>query len=91
MQKLFRSFLSANRKRREKAAGFALRLLRLLRDVEETEMYRYSDELDKIDLYNGDYGCVHNREYAAIEDECTNCECALGFLECAIDDLKFAY
>jgi hypothetical protein len=88
MIKLFQSILAANRKRRCRVAGLTLWLLRLIRDVEETEMYRYSDELDKINLVPEK---VPRRDYAAIEEECFNCECALGFLECAIDDLKFAY
>ena len=88
MLKLFRHFLSVGRKRRCRVAGFSIRLLRLLRDVEETEMCRHSEKLDEFDLKPES---VTRREYAAIEDECLNCECALGFLECAIDDLKFAY
>jgi hypothetical protein len=88
MPKLFRAFLSAGRKRRCRVAGLALWMLRMLRDVEETEMYRYSDKLDKLDL---DPKSVSRHKYAAIEGECLNCECAIGFLECAIDDLDFAY
>jgi hypothetical protein len=88
MLKLFRHFLSAGRQRRCRAVGLALRLLQLVRDIEETEMCRYSDKLDEFDL---NPGSAARHEYAAIEDECLNCECAIGFLECAIDDLNFAY
>jgi len=88
MPKLFRRILSASRKRRCLLAGFALWLLKIARDVEESEMCRYSDELDKLSL---NPGSAPRHKYAAIEDECLNCEHALGFLECAIDDLKFAY
>jgi hypothetical protein len=69
-------------------ARFALRLLHILRDVEESEMCRYSDKLDMLD--RGSVPAPYS-SYAAIEDACTECECALGFLICAIDDLKFAY
>jgi len=88
MPKLFRRFLSANRKRRCLLAGLALWLLKIAREVEESEMCRYSDELDKLSL---DPGSAPRHNYAAIEEGWSNCEHALGFLECAIDDLKFAY
>jgi len=85
---LFQSLFSANRKRRCWLAGLALRLLQLVRDIEEIEMNRYSDKLDGLD---SNPESVSRREYATTEEECLNCECALGFLECAIDDVKFAY
>lgn len=88
MLKLFRPFLSGSRKRRCLLAGFTLRLLRLLRDIEETEMCRFSDKLDEFDFVPGS---VSRLAYAAIEEECIYCECAVGFLACAIDDLEFAY
>jgi len=88
MFKLFRSILSANRNRRRFAVGLALRLLRLIRDIEKDETYRFSDELDEFD---SDYQNVSRREYNAIEDDYTECEHTLGFLESAIEDLEYAY
>ena len=88
MLKLFRSILSADRKRRSLAIALALRLLRLIHDIEKDELYRYSDKLDEFDL---DSEKVHSCDYTAIEEECSNCEYALGYLECAIEDLEFAY
>ena len=89
MFKLFRSILSADRKRRCLAVGLALWLLRLVSDIEKDEMYRYSDMLDELDLESG-YVSRHDY-YNAIEEEYSVCECALGFLEAAIEDLEFEY
>lgn len=89
--RLFRSFMSADRNRRRRVVGFSLWLLRIVRDIEEIEMYRCSDQLDMLELYNGRDAGYYSREYIAIEEKCSNCEHALGFLECAIDDLGFAY
>ena len=88
MSKLFRSILSADRKRRSFAVGLALWLLRLVSDIEQDEMYRYSDKLDEFD---SDSGNVSRQVYNAIEEEYLVCECALGFLESAIEDLEYAY
>ena len=88
MLKLLRFILSANRKRRGLAVGLTLRLLRLIRDIEKDEAYRYSDKLDELDLDSGD---VSSRVYDAIEEEYTTCECILGFLDSAIEELEFAY
>jgi len=44
MKKLFRSIRPVGRKRRRLVVGAALRLLRLVREVEETETRRCSDE-----------------------------------------------
>ena len=43
MLKLLRSILSVDRKRRNLAVGFALWLLRLVRDIEKDKMDCYSD------------------------------------------------
>jgi len=88
MLKLFRAILSVDRKRRCLAVGLALRLLRLVRDIEKDEAYRYSDKLDEFVL---DSTNVSRRDYIAIEEEYSLCECALDFLESAIEDLEFAY
>ena len=88
MLRLLRSILSADRKRRGLAVGLALRLLRLVRDIEYDEMYRYSDRLEELDLNSHN---VSPRDYTAIEEMCSECECALGFLDSAIEDLEFAY
>ena len=88
MLKLFRSILTADRRRRRLAVGLALRLLRLLRDIERDEAYRYSDKLDEFDS-GPQY--VSRHDYNAVEECYLDCESALGFLESAIDDLEYAY
>jgi hypothetical protein len=88
MKKLFRSILSSNRKRRNLTVSAALWLLRQVRDVEEDEMRRYEGELYKLD---SEPVSVSKREYAAIEDEYTECEYALGVIDYAIEDLELAY
>ena len=88
MIKLFRAILSVHRKRRGLAVRLALRLLRLVRDIEKDEMYRYSDKLDELDLTPEN---VSRCDYTAIEEKCSDCECTLGFLDSAIEDLEFAY
>ena len=88
MLKLFRAFLSADRKRRCLAVGFALWLLRLVCDIENVEMDRYSDRLDEFD---SDPQCVSRCDYIAAEEGYSECEYILGYLESAIEDLEFAY
>jgi len=88
MLKLFRSILSVDRKRRNFAVRLAIWLLCLVRDIEKDVLYRYSDMLDEFDL---DSGNSSRRDYIAIEEVCSDCECILGFLESAIEDLEFAY
>jgi len=88
MIKLLRAILSADRKRRALAVGLVLQLLRLVYDIEKDEAYRYSDKLDEFDL---DHQIDSRADYTAIEERCTECECSLGFLESAIEDLEFAY
>jgi len=88
MLKLFRYILSTNRKHRRFAVGFALPLLRLIRDIERDETYRYSDKLDELDLDSENLSMC---EYNAIEENYTICEHTLDFLDSAIEDLEFAY
>jgi hypothetical protein len=88
MQKLARSILSANRKRRSIAVSFALWLLRIIHDIEEGEMNRFSDKLDELDPVATD---ASRRAYNAVEDEYLDCEYVIGFLLSAIEDLEFAY
>jgi hypothetical protein len=88
MKKLFHSILSASRKRRNLTVSAALWLLRQVRDSEEDEMRRYESKLDKLD---SEHGSVSKREYAAIEDEYSECEYALGVIDYAIEDLGLAY
>ena len=88
MLKLFRAFLSTDRKRRSLAVGFAIWLLRLVCDIENDEMNRYSDRLDEFD---SDSHNVPLCDYNAAEEGYTECESILGFLESAIEDLEFAY
>jgi len=63
-------------------------VLRLVWDLERDAMDRCSDRLEAIGF---EPGVAARSECAAIEDECSLCECALGYLQCAIDDLDFAY
>ena len=88
MKKLFRFFLRSGHKRRCLLAGVALWLLKLLRDVENAEMYRNSDMLDR-----SDSGMIplSRLKYAEIEEEYTYSEYALSVLDSAIDELEFAY
>ena len=88
MQKIFRLFM-ASRRRRRRIAGAALWLLRLLLDAERAELQRISDLLDSIEPDASRGGTW--REYAAAEDESVSCEYALGFLECAVEDIHYAY
>jgi len=88
MRKIFRLSLSSGRKRRRLVSGVLLWLLRLLRDIENDEMYRNSDLLDSFDSET----CkISRREYNAVEEEYTSCEYALSVLETVIDDLECAY
>jgi len=86
--KLSRHMVSATRKRRRRAVGFAIWLLRLVRDVEMDEACRYSDEIDRLDAMPVG---VSRSKYNEVEEEYLYSECALGFLESAIEDLEFAY
>jgi len=86
MQKLFRSALSANRKRRGRAVSVALWLLRIVRDIEKEEMYRLGRECN---VYDWDSESDSTHVYENSEDEWSLCECALGFVDCAVNDLEF--
>ena len=88
MQKLFRSILSAKRKYRGIVVGASLWLLRIVRDVEEEEIHRVASEMR---AYDWESDSSPPGSYEALEEEDTRCDCALGFIECAIDDLDFAY
>ena len=88
MSWLFRPILSANRKRRRLAARATLWILRLMRDVENDEFDRNSDLLDKLDL-SPETVCIS--KYTAVEDDYSECEFTLGFLDSAIDYLESAY
>ena len=88
MLKLLRSFLTVDRKRRCLAVGLVIWLLRLVCDIEKDEFYRYSDKLDEFDLNSEN---VSRNVYNAVEEEYLVCECVLGFLESAIEDLEYAY
>ena len=87
-EKLSRPILSSGRKRRRRAVGLAIWLLRLVHDIEMGETCRYSDELDRLDSMPVR---VSRCKYNEVEEEYTSSECALGFLESAIEDLEFAY
>ena len=88
MKMLFRSILSASRKRRSLAFSAALWLLRRIRDAEEDDLRRYEARLDKLDSKRES---VSKREYAAIEDVYEESEYDLGIIDCAIEDLGLAY
>ena len=82
---LFRSFLSKDRKRRCLAVGFALRLLRLIQDIEKDEMHRYLTKLHETDM---EFKSLSVREYTVIDEEFLFCEFLLGFLDSAIEVLE---
>jgi len=88
MLKLLMAPLTSNRKRRCRAVSAAIWLLRIIYDIETAEMNRYSNLLDEFDFTPGK---ASKHEYALTEEECISSECALGFLECAITDLEYAY
>jgi len=88
MKKLFLFFLRSGRKRRCLLAGVVLWLLKLLRDVENDEMYRNSDMLDRAD---SGMISVSRLKYTEIEEQYTYSEYALSVLDSAIDELEFAY
>ena len=88
MLKLLMSSLTSSRKRRCRAVSVAIWLLRIIYDIETSEMNRCSNLLDDFDFTPGK---ATKHEYALIEEECISSECALGFLECAISDLEYAY
>jgi len=87
MKTLLRAILSAKRKRREVTVGASLWLLRIVRDIENAEMDRHSDLLDELDLSPG----VCSSRYTAVEDDYSECELSLDFLDSAIDYLESAY
>jgi len=88
MKQLFRSFLAAKRNRRRLALRVAIRLLRIVRDIEFDEMEHYERltcALDNNSIIDSQLS------FLSAEDEWSASEHALGFLDCAIDDLNFAY
>lgn len=88
MRSMFRAVLAVSRKRRSAVVRVILRLLWLVHDIEDNEMYRFSDKLDN---FNANPGCVSCRVYGAVEDDFLDCESTLEFLVSAIEDLEFAY
>ena len=88
MKKICRFFLTSGRKRRCRTAGMALWLLRMLRDAENNEVWRYSDLLDSFD---SECAGASKHKYHAVEEIYGECEYALNILDSAIDDLEIAY
>jgi len=88
MKTLLRAILYANRKRRGVAVSAALWVLRIVRDVEKDEMYRFEHECN---IYNWDSERASRRAYESPEDEYSLCECALGFIDCAVKDLELLF
>lgn len=64
----------------------ALWLLRQIRNAEDEEMQRHSDQLDCFDLKITD---TIPLEYDAIEEAYLSCEHALDSLNSAIEDLEY--
>ena len=88
MQKLFHSILSAKRRYRGIVVGVSLWLLRIVRNIEEEEMRRIEREMTAC-IWEPDSSSQNS--YDSLEEEDTRCDCALGFIGCAVDDLDFAY
>jgi len=88
MKKVCQFFLASGRKRRCRTAGLALWLLRMLRDAENDEAWRYSDLLDSFD---SEHERFSQHKYNAVEEKCEECQFALSVLESAIGDLEVAY
>jgi len=87
MKKLLCPFLSVSRRRRL-AVNFARRLLRLVHDIEENEMNRFSDMLDSFEPNHRNYT---SRDYAILEDDYLDAENTVAFLDSAIEDLEYVY
>ena len=88
MKMIFRSFLAAKRNRCRLALRAALRLLHIVRDIEFDEMERY----ERLICALGASSCTASQlHFIDAEDEWSASEHALAFLDCAIDDLYFAY
>jgi hypothetical protein len=51
-------------------------------------MNRITREMNDLDLGSDSSS---PKDYDALEEEDTRCDCALGFIGCAVDDLDFAY
>ena len=88
MRKLVRFLLISNRKYRCLSVLIILWTLRILFEVENDRMRHHSDILDSFD--SGDE-YIPKHKYNAVEEDYTSSEHALGFLECAIDDLYYSY
>ena len=88
MLKLLKTILAANRARRHRAVSAAIWLLKIIYDLETAEMHRCSNKLDEIHSVHEN---VYQREYSLIEEGFCVSEHSLGFLECAIVDLQYAY
>ena len=88
MKKICRFFLASGRKRRCRTVRMVLWLLRMLRDVENDEVWRYSDLLDSFDSECEGFS---KHKYNAVEEKCEECEFALSALDSAIEYLEDAY
>jgi hypothetical protein len=88
MHKLFHSILSSKRKFRGFIVGTSLWLLRIVRDVEEEEIHRIAHELR---AYDWESESASMEDYTSLEEEDMRCDCALGLIERAKEDLDYAY
>jgi hypothetical protein len=87
MRRTLRLILFSGRRRR-RAAGAALWLLRQILDAEKDDARRSSDLLGRLD---SDPRGVSWREHGAAEEACASCECAVELLESAIEEIECAY
>jgi hypothetical protein len=88
MKKLVRLLMMSNRKYRRVSIRIAIWMLRILFEIEKDDMWRNSDILDGFDP---DDDLVSKHMFNTAEEEYYSSEHALGFLECAIDDLYYTY
>jgi hypothetical protein len=85
MSKILSHFIAAKRKRRRRALRFAVWILSILSVIEFADLQRYSDLLSNL-YYLDDISL-----YRSIEEQYSDAEFALGFIEPAIEDLNFLY
>ncbi|MCL2853791.1 MAG: hypothetical protein FWE20_12340 [Defluviitaleaceae bacterium] len=88
MIRIFRYILSTGRKRRKLIVSFSLWLLRMLYDVDQSELRRLEDEHDELNLI---FERVSPNDSEAVEEKRSYYEYNLWILESAIEELGFAY
>lgn len=88
MRSILGSFFSFSRKHRRRTMGIVLWLLWRIRDAEDDEMQRLSDQLDDFEFEMTEEITF---DYAMVEDAYLSCQYALGYLNSAIEDLEYVY